>query len=228
MGRFFGDMRKAKSDPKKLDGAKRTCLAGLRATRQLRGRARGEELVVIATPRRLRMRPPMDTPPRAKALCPRGTRRFASPVAARQGNSVEIGKLTSGRPGLYYIRSREGSLAPTGKRSAPGALGARGSVHNTSSRAATIPSKTDARSRAERLRLHVERRWSLCNGHAPGHVRDTACEAFEAWIAWDGKGAEPTVEHEIHYEPHQITLSRACGLVCAGFRTPAMTIVCAR
>jgi hypothetical protein len=50
-------------------------------------------------------------------------------------------------------------------------------------------------------------------GHAPGHVRDTACEAFEAWIDWDGKGPEPTVEYEIHYEPHQITLSRACGLV---------------
>jgi hypothetical protein len=50
-------------------------------------------------------------------------------------------------------------------------------------------------------------------GHAPGHVRDTACEAFEAWIAWDGKDPEPTVEYEIHYEPHQITLSRACGLV---------------
>jgi hypothetical protein len=53
----------------------------------------------------------------------------------------------------------------------------------------------------------------LRNGHAPGHVRDTACEAFEAWVAWDGKGAEPAVEYEIHYEPHQITLSRACGLV---------------
>ncbi len=50
-------------------------------------------------------------------------------------------------------------------------------------------------------------------GHAPGHVRETACEAFEAWLEWDGTGAEPMVTYEIHYEPHQITLSRACGLV---------------
>jgi hypothetical protein len=30
---------------------------------------------------------------------------------------------------------------------------------------------------------------------------------------WDGELPEPTVEYEIHYEPHQITISRACGLV---------------
>jgi hypothetical protein len=50
-------------------------------------------------------------------------------------------------------------------------------------------------------------------GHAPGHVRDTACAAFEAWLLWDGKSPEPTVEYEIQYEPHQIPISRACGLV---------------
>jgi hypothetical protein len=50
-------------------------------------------------------------------------------------------------------------------------------------------------------------------GHAPGHVRDTACTAFESWADWDGTGPEPTVEYEVHYEPHQILLSRACKLV---------------
>jgi hypothetical protein len=53
----------------------------------------------------------------------------------------------------------------------------------------------------------------LRNGHAPGHVRDTACDAFEAWLDWDDNGPEPTVEYEIHYEPHQITISRALGFV---------------
>jgi hypothetical protein len=50
-------------------------------------------------------------------------------------------------------------------------------------------------------------------GHAPGHVRDAACAAFEAWASRDGIGPEPTVEYEVLYEPHQIPLSRACKLV---------------
>jgi hypothetical protein len=54
---------------------------------------------------------------------------------------------------------------------------------------------------------------NLRHGHAPGHVRDTACEAFLAWTDWDGEDPEPTVEYEIHYVPHDIPISRACGLV---------------
>jgi hypothetical protein len=54
----------------------------------------------------------------------------------------------------------------------------------------------------------------LRNGHAPGHVRNTACDAFEAWMKWDGVSPEPTVEHEIHFVPHCIPISRACRLVC--------------
>jgi hypothetical protein len=50
------------------------------------------------------------------------------------------------------------------------------------------------------------------NGHAPGHVRNTFLAAVDAFMAWND-GPEPTVEHEIHYEPHQIPISRACGLV---------------
>ena len=37
--------------------------------------------------------------------------------------------------------------------------------------------------------------------------------AFEAWAEWDGSEPEPTVEYEIHYEPHDIPISRACTLV---------------
>jgi hypothetical protein len=51
------------------------------------------------------------------------------------------------------------------------------------------------------------------NGHAPGHVRETALEAFEAWLSWDGKSPEPTVEYEVNYVPHLISISKACGLV---------------
>jgi hypothetical protein len=50
-------------------------------------------------------------------------------------------------------------------------------------------------------------------GHAPGHVRDAACAAFEAWASWNGTGLEPTVEYEVHYEPRQIRVSRVCGFV---------------
>ena len=53
----------------------------------------------------------------------------------------------------------------------------------------------------------------LRDGHAPGHVRDAAVAAFEGWAEWDGSEPEPTVEYEIHYEPHDIPISRACTLV---------------
>jgi hypothetical protein len=50
-------------------------------------------------------------------------------------------------------------------------------------------------------------------GHAPGHLRETAGAAFEAFLAWDGSEPEPTVEYEVHYEPHLIPISKACTLV---------------
>jgi hypothetical protein len=55
----------------------------------------------------------------------------------------------------------------------------------------------------------------LRNGHAPGHVRDTALAAFDAWMDWNRleEPDDPTVEYEIQYVPHQITITRACGLV---------------
>jgi hypothetical protein len=53
----------------------------------------------------------------------------------------------------------------------------------------------------------------LRNGHAPGHVRETFANAVEAYVAWNGRDPEPTVEYEINYVPRQIPISRACGLV---------------
>ena len=53
----------------------------------------------------------------------------------------------------------------------------------------------------------------LRSGHAPDHVREAAGAAFEAWMEWDDVGAEPTVAYEVNYEPHQISISRACALV---------------
>jgi hypothetical protein len=53
----------------------------------------------------------------------------------------------------------------------------------------------------------------LRHGHAPGHIRETACDAFHAWADWDGSSPEPTVEYEVHYVPRQISISQACGLV---------------
>jgi hypothetical protein len=50
-------------------------------------------------------------------------------------------------------------------------------------------------------------------GHAPSHIRDAACDSIHAFLAWNGVGPEPTVECEIGYEPHRISISKACGLV---------------
>jgi hypothetical protein len=41
----------------------------------------------------------------------------------------------------------------------------------------------------------------LRNGHAAGHVREAACDAFQAWMVWDGTPLQATVEYEIHYVP---------------------------
>jgi hypothetical protein len=52
--------------------------------------------------------------------------------------------------------------------------------------------------------------------HHKGHVRDTFLRAIDAFYDWrmtPGKSIEPTVEHEINYEPTQISLAQACGLV---------------
>ena len=43
----------------------------------------------------------------------------------------------------------------------------------------------------------------LRNGHAGGHVRETALNAFQEWMDWDGMSPEPTVEYEINYVPHR-------------------------
>ena len=53
----------------------------------------------------------------------------------------------------------------------------------------------------------------LRSGHAPGHVRDTFIAAVEAFLTWKDGEPEPTVEFEVRYEPRQIPISRACGLV---------------
>lgn len=53
----------------------------------------------------------------------------------------------------------------------------------------------------------------IIHGRAPGHVRDAACDAFEAWISWSGKSPEPSVEYEIDYVPWQIPISHALALV---------------
>lgn len=49
--------------------------------------------------------------------------------------------------------------------------------------------------------------------HAPGHVRQTFLDAVDAFVAWKSGDPEPTVEFEVNYEPRQIPISKACGLV---------------
>jgi hypothetical protein len=54
-------------------------------------------------------------------------------------------------------------------------------------------------------------------GHSPGHVRETFLRAIDAFANWVGRGRgigpEPKVQHEVDYEPIEISLSEACGLV---------------
>ena len=50
-------------------------------------------------------------------------------------------------------------------------------------------------------------------GHAPGHVRDTFLQALEAYLQWENGDPEPKVTYEVRYEPQEISISEACGLV---------------
>ena len=50
-------------------------------------------------------------------------------------------------------------------------------------------------------------------GHCPGHVHDTFTAAISAYLDWKPGEPEPTVEFEVGYEPKQIPISAACGLV---------------
>ena len=59
----------------------------------------------------------------------------------------------------------------------------------------------------------VENNIKLRGGHAPGHVRDAFRAAIEAFYHWNDGEPEPTVTFEINYEPVEIPISKACGLV---------------
>jgi hypothetical protein len=50
-------------------------------------------------------------------------------------------------------------------------------------------------------------------GHAGSHIRDTFIAAIDAFRAWKDGEPEPMVEFEINYEPVEIPISKACGLV---------------
>jgi hypothetical protein len=49
--------------------------------------------------------------------------------------------------------------------------------------------------------------------HTPGHVREMFRDAIEAFVNWDSGNPEPTVTYEVQYEPREITISQACGLL---------------
>jgi len=53
-------------------------------------------------------------------------------------------------------------------------------------------------------------RWAK---HAPGHIRDMFLAAIEAFMEWNEGEPEPTVTYEVDYEPREITISEACGLL---------------
>jgi hypothetical protein len=51
------------------------------------------------------------------------------------------------------------------------------------------------------------------SGHAPGHFRETFLSAVDAFIDWKPGESEPTVEIEVGYVPHPITITKACKLL---------------
>jgi hypothetical protein len=54
------------------------------------------------------------------------------------------------------------------------------------------------------------------HGHLPGHLRDcflTAIVDFYQWWKRDDRSPPPNVTLEVHCEPHEISLERACGLL---------------
>lgn len=56
---------------------------------------------------------------------------------------------------------------------------------------------------------------NLRSRHAPGHVREAARDAMQAWTDWDGALPEPTIEYEVKHVVQEIPISRALGLVCS-------------
>jgi hypothetical protein len=50
-------------------------------------------------------------------------------------------------------------------------------------------------------------------GHCPGHIRETFLRALDAYLTWGDSTDPPTIEHEVHYQPQEISLAQACGLV---------------
>jgi hypothetical protein len=53
-------------------------------------------------------------------------------------------------------------------------------------------------------------RWA---NHAPGHVRDMFLDAIAAFADWNDDDPEPKVSYEVNFEPHEIEISKACGLL---------------
>jgi hypothetical protein len=53
----------------------------------------------------------------------------------------------------------------------------------------------------------------LRHGHAGGHLREMFINAIDAFRTWETREPEPTVELEVNYEPHEITISKACGIM---------------
>jgi hypothetical protein len=69
----------------------------------------------------------------------------------------------------------------------------------------------------------------LRNGHAPGHVRETFCNAIEAFMAWNDSGPEPTVECEDCYgKQHENRTSIAGAVGLCGLRAVLRSRLCGR
>ena len=51
------------------------------------------------------------------------------------------------------------------------------------------------------------------SGHAPDHVRHAFLSAIEAFMTWNDGEPEPSVEVWRKHVPHQMPISKVCGLL---------------
>jgi hypothetical protein len=69
----------------------------------------------------------------------------------------------------------------------------------------------------------------LRNGHAPGHVRETFCNAIEAFMAWNDSGPAPTVEYgDCYGKQHENRTSIAGVVGLCGLRAILRSRLCGR
>jgi hypothetical protein len=109
----------------------------------------------------------------------------------------------------YQGRSTRSQIAPTGYGRRRGK--ARHIAFRQASVIGALPGASSSSSNGQKESAMTAK--YLRYGHAPGHIRDTFCDAVHAYMDWKDGAPGPAVEYEVNYVPRQISISKACRLV---------------